>query len=868
MPAALLERQAELDLLGASCTRATAGHGATALVVGEAGIGKTSLVKGFLATLPTGSRALVGACEDLLAPRALGALRDAVRSTPGPLLEAVTSDADLETVFVSAAEELASRSRPTVLVVEDAHWADGATLDVLRYLGRRVHDLPALIIVTYRDDALGWDHPLRSLLGGLAGAEAIRLPLQCLSADAVGQLAAARDVDGDALFRLTDGNPFFVTEALASPTAAVPPTVVDAVMARVGALGPQAYTTLSQIAVVPAGLRLPLLRVLGGDAAAVAAAEQAGVLEVRGDIVGFRHELARRAVVQSLPGTQRIALNAAVVRALVAGGDDEPFRVLHHAAEAGDDETVVRYGLVAARAASRVGAHRQAASAYQQVLARGSRLDPAQRARVAEAYAWSLSNSNQPAAAARAAAQAVTEWERAGDDQRLVPALVTLSRQEWLTERPEAARASALRAVALASTHPGGYREALARLNLGGLLVVLDEEQDGVEQLRTALAACERLDERGLAALAHNYLGSAALQLGDVGGQVELEQSLEMARAAGRHDHAMRAYYNLVEGLWRLGRYEEAATWMDRAVAYSQDREFPVHAYMLTARRYRLLAMRGAWDEALAGLRDLVDGRGDPGMIGRETLPILARLLVRTGNPGATVTLRLAAEHSVRAGALEWVVPTGLAHLEQAWLTGSPEIADPHAASLWDRTDRPGMLVQRAEVMRYLRRLGRPTEPVDGGPEGFTAGLAGDWSAAADAWGRDGDPYERALELAESGEVDPTLEALDVLDSLGAAPAAKLVRLRLRALGVTRMPRRPLASTRANPAGLTDRQVEILRLVGSGLSNAEIASRLVVSTRTVDHHVSAILQKLGARTRREASRRIASLGLAGQDAAG
>ena len=182
MPAALLERQAELDLLGASCTRATAGHGATALVVGEAGIGKTSLVKGFLATLPTGSRALVGACEDLLAPRALGALRDAVRSTPGPLLEAVTSDADLETVFVSAAEELASRSRPTVLVVEDAHWADGATLDVLRYLGRRVHDLPALIIVTYRDDALGWDHPLRSLLGGLAGAEAIRLPLQCLSA--------------------------------------------------------------------------------------------------------------------------------------------------------------------------------------------------------------------------------------------------------------------------------------------------------------------------------------------------------------------------------------------------------------------------------------------------------------------------------------------------------------------------------------------------------------------------------------------------------------------------------------------------------------------------------------------------------------
>jgi len=179
---------------------------------------------------------------------------------------------------------------------------------------------------------------------------------------------------------------------------------------------------------------------------------------------------------------------------------------------------------------------------------------------------------------------------------------------------------------------------------------------------------------------------------------------------------------------------------------------------------------------------------------------------------------------------------------------------------LLERTDRPGLLVQRGELLVYLRRLGYPAEPFPGCPEPYAAALRGDWRSAAGAWLGEGDPYEHALELAGSGQVEPALEALTILDGLGAAPAVALVRRRLRGLGVTRLPRRPQPGTLTNPAGLTDRQLEILRLVADGLSNAEIAQRLVVSPRTVDHHVSAILAKLGVATRREAAARAAEFG--------
>ena len=824
---------------------------------GEAGVGKTSLVHAFLAAAAGRARVLAGACEDLLTPRALGPLRDAARSAAGgPLAVALSPRTDPDLVFTAACDELASPPSPAILVIEDAHWADGATLDVLRYLGPRVPSLPAVLLVTYRDDALARNHPLRGVLGAL-GSAATRLPLTRLTLDAVRQLAAATNVDPGELFRLTGGNPFYVTEVLANPDAVVPPTVVDAILARVGALSWEAQGALDRLAVVPSGAEVSLLRVLVGDLAPVAEAERAGVVEVRGEVVAFRHELARRAVAESLPASVRLDLNADVLRALLTRPDPDLFRVLHHAVEAGDDAAVVTHGTAAAREATRVGAHRQAAACYAQVLARGHLLTTARRAALGEAYAWALSNSNQLHFATDAAATAAELWQQHGDDSRLVRALVTLSRQQWLTERPAAARASGERAFELARPLGDSYQNALATLNLGGLLVLTDREKDGLAYLDEALRIAERCGATSVVALCRNYRGSALLQLGDRSGCDDLLRSMAQAAALGNHEYVMRAYYNLIEGLWRLGEYRQALGYLEQAENFGRDRDFRVYGYMFAARRCRLALMRGQWAAAEAGLRELLEGQDDPGMIGRETVPVLARVLVRQGSADAPEWLALAARHAAGANVLEWLVPTGLAHIEHAWLTGDRGQAGPYPRLLLERTDRPGMLVQRGELLMYLRRLGYPADPFPGCPEPYASSLRGDWRAAADAWLSEGDPYESAVELAESGQVEPASKALAILDGLGAKPAAAIARSRLRAMGVTRLPRRPQPGTLVNPAGLTDRQLEILRLVATGLSNAEIAHRLVVSPRTVDHHVAAILGKLGVHTRREAAARAA-----------
>ena len=860
MGAGLVERDAELAALVGSVDAAAAGEGSAMLVLGEAGIGKTTLIREFLRSVEGNVRVLMGTCDDLLTPRTFGPLRDAAAAVGGPLAAAFSGEPDRESVYRALLDELSHSDLPTILAVEDIHWADDATLDALQFVARRLQRLRAVVVLSYRDDELQPDH-LRQLLGALSGSTVRRLVLRRLSEDAVDRLARAAGMDRRAVFANTHGNPFFVSEVLSSPSSDVPANVVDAVLARVHQLSPETQVALDQLAVVPSHVESWLVTALLGGTGPLAEAEERGMVEVRPEGLTFRHELARHALEHSMPASRRMAFNRAVMEALLAHDHADLSRIVHHAVAAGEVPTILSYGPLAAREAAQAGAHSQALAHYEHVVTHLEALPDRAQAQILVEYAWQLYAAYRFGEAEEAAERAAQLWDRIGDRVAFGEALVAVSRASYMADRPVPARAAIEQAVRVLTGTGSTAAQAYAQTYYGAVLSLTDQFEAALEQLGPARELAERSNRPDLVALGLDYVGWTRVALGEERGVDDLRASLELARSIPHYEYVARAYTNLAEAFYHLRDHDALQRCIAEGVQYCTDHDLPAHAYSLQAHSAMLMMVRGDLVGSEELLRDLVAGVPDAGQLARLTLPTLGRVLARRGSPEAEQVLDRAWEIALRGDALLSLAPAGLARIEWAWLSGDLAGAQAQIDVLLDRTVAAGGFRWRGELLRYLSRAGLPVEAFTGCPEEWAAGLRGDWRAAAEIWERIGDPYERALELADSGEATPMVEALEILDGIGASAATRVVRRRLRGLGVTRFPRVRRAATTAERSKLTDRQLEVLALLAHGLTNAEIADRLVVSVRTVDHHVSAILTRLGAPTRRDAVRMAADLRL-------
>ena len=444
----VLERGAELDVLETALRRATGGTGSVVLISGEAGIGKTSLVRAFVLDRPDRARVLLGACDDLVTPRTLGPLRDAVRGAGGPLATALARG-DRDAVLSALLTELADGTRPTVLVLEDVHWADDATLDVLRYVGRRVVDLPAVVVATYRDEEVG--PSLQRVLGALGGPAVHRLAPARLSRAAVARLVGGTAATSAPLYRLTAGNPFFVSEMAAA--TGPPPSGRGARDGGRRGARPAAPSRSRRAdgagAAVRGALRrgLSLARAVVDDLGVLAGAERSGLLEMRAGTVAFRHELARRAVEAALPVAVRMQYNARVLAALLGRPDRDLARVVHHAVAAGDEAAVVAHAPAAARTANRLGAHTQEVALLEQALRHRHLLDPAEEAALWQEQAMALFTLDRVPDALDAGRRAAGLYEGLGASGPLAEVLITLALAHWALVQPREALATAERAV-------------------------------------------------------------------------------------------------------------------------------------------------------------------------------------------------------------------------------------------------------------------------------------------------------------------------------------------------------------------------------------------------------------------------------------
>jgi DNA-binding CsgD family transcriptional regulator len=840
----LLERAAQLETLAARYDDVqTHSRGRFVLVAGEAGIGKTALVRAFCAGRP---RVLWGACDALYTPRPLGPLADLAEEVGGELAGLVGDGATPADIVSALAAEL---RRPAIVVLEDLHWADEATLDVVRLLARRIESLPALVIATYRDDELDRAHPLRVVLGALPSRVADRVAPAPLSPAAVATLAGA-GIDHEELHRRTGGNAFFVTEALAGGGGA---TVRDAVLARCAPLAPPARAVLDAVAIVPLRTELWLLEALTDEPSALDACLASGMLRADRDAVAFRHEIARVAVEEALSPLERVRLHRRALAALAASADPDLARLAHHADAADDAQAVLRYAPAAGERAARLGSHREAAAQFARALRYERSADLLERL----SYECYLTDRIDDAIEARRAALELHEDpRRRGDAHRW------LSRLAWFRGDNATAEHEARLAVELLEPLEPGRELAMAYSNLAQLRMLARDEPATTEWGTRAIAIAERLGDTEILAHALNNVGTARLHRDLPEGRPMIERSLELALAAGLEEHVARAYTNLGAGLLDRRELAVADRYLGAGIEYCSDRDLDAWRLYMTGHRARLRLDQGRWDDAAdCALAVLTHpGAAVPSRI--TPLTVVGRLRARRGDPAPWEPLDEALALARATGELQRIGPVAAARAEARWLAGEePAIASETAAALALALERENRWLA-GELYAWRRRGGIEDEidPARVAPP-YRLELWGDAAAAAAAWTAIGSVYDAALALAQADSESAQRRGLDELQRLGARPAAARVARALRERGARDLRRGPREATRANPAGLTARELEVLALVAEGLRNAEIAARLFVSEKTVAHHVSAVLRKLDVQSRAQAGAEAARLGI-------
>jgi DNA-binding CsgD family transcriptional regulator len=810
----LLERDPAIGQLAEALDRAISGAGSVAAVLGEAGIGKTSLLDEVARRAEGRCRVLRAGCEALFTPRPLGPLHDIA-----PEL-GVDAGAPRERLFpavLAAAAEAA-----TLLIVEDVHWADRATLDLLKYLSRRITRAPLLLALSYRDDEIGTDHPLIFLLGE-SGPALRRIALPPLSREAVAQLGEGRE----GVFELTGGNPFYVTEVLAGGPAGIPPTVRDAVLARAAKLAPEARQVLELASLIPGRAELELL---DAPDKILEAATRCGIVRIEYGAVVFRHELARRAIEDSLSDLRRTPMHRAILGRLIEREKPSLARCAHHATGARDGTAILRFAPLAAAEAAAAGSHREAAAHFRTALQWAGVLDASVRASLLESLAYECYLTEQHKEALEHRVEATAIRHRLGDRRLEGDNLRWQSRLKWFLGLNAEARQSAAEAIALLEDHPG--RElAMAYSNQSQLHMLAQECEAAIAWGTRAIELATRLGDDEILAHALNNVGTSVVLTGDPAGFEQLERSLQLSLERGLPEHAARAYTNIGADAMRNRDYGRAGRILREGIDYCQERDLDSWRIYMTSWRARLHLEHGRWDAAAWDAQSVLDHRGTSPVSRVTALVVLGTVRTRRGDPGARPLLDEAQEVAERTGELQRMAPVAVARAEAAWLRGELRVAIEELHDALVLSNRLGETVERQPMALWLWR-------------------AGDRSSPRPAYPLCHDPYEEALALSDTGGAGELQRAIAILEQLGDGNLIHLLRQRLRSCGV----RGPGRSTRAHPAGLTAREAEILALLDEGLRNADIAHRLHVSTKTVDHHVSSVLAKLGVRTRGEAAR--------------
>jgi ATP/maltotriose-dependent transcriptional regulator MalT len=841
------------------------GGGHTVCIIGEAGIGKSSLTQYFINGIREKAHVFEGFCDFLFTPRPLGPLYDFANAFHPDLLQWLEEEGDRSRIFSRIFETLQRSSVPVVMLFEDIHWADEATLDLIKFLGRRIQKIRCLFILTFRDDEVFYGHSLKHVFGEIPTSTYTKIRLNRLSKETVSAMARQSQVPGDEVYRVSSGNPFFVKEILANYRHGVPESIKDLVMS-VFIRQPENVRELWElISIFPAGMDIWLLNKLYPEGlSSLDQTLQSGIILCDSETLRFKHELYRTILEDSISMLKKMQLHKLVLRHLIEQEDKTVtlVKVVHHAKNAHDWKVVETYAPKAALQAVSFGAHAEASRLYATAIQYCNRTGP-DLAFLYESYAYECYLTNQIREAIVGQEKALEIWRLERNKLKEGSSLRFISRLSWFAGNRDYAEEMGSKAIQVLEQLPPSKDLVIAYSNYGQLKMLCDDIQGTIAWTRKTLAMVDEFNLEDIKSHALNNLGT--IQTFDPSffkeGLSNLEKSLFIAIQNGYHEHAARAYTNIIAVLITTRNYAEAERTMIEGLKYCYDRDLESWTYYKMMLKTRLTLELGQWKDAEDTAAMLLMDSSHPEIVLIGAYTVQGILFARSGKPEeAFLNLDRARTLAVKMKEPQRSVPVACALLEYGWLYNAPETGKDFLEITLQLFTHSNNVWHFSELLYWMRLTGQALPPFEKLIEEVAYEIKGDWEHAAIGWRNKRCIFQLALALTHGGANDKR-EAFRILQELGAVAVIDRLKSELRNKGVSAIPRGSRKSTALNPALLTSRQVEVLQLLQKGLQNHEIAEHLFVSSKTIDNHLASIFSKLHVNTRTKAVAAAARLGI-------
>jgi DNA-binding CsgD family transcriptional regulator len=876
----VFEREREIALFDQCLDKTTFGQGSVVFVSGEAGIGKTTLLRMLAARAPGNWNIHWGSNDDLSTPRPLSPLLDIAQDiglSEHNLLNSKTIDrqSDIFGAFLGALRE---RKKPSLILFEDMHWADSATCDLVRFIGRRMSNLPLLWVLSFRDDEISLNHPLRRVIADLPNTDTIRMPLAPLTPIAiqamVQEAGLLNELPVTHLHRLTAGNPFFISEFLASksnngkPSAQLaaeaesnlPLTVRDAVLGRAQRLSEAARALLDLACLEPNRIEVDFLTRLheGPIAGLLGECIQAGVLRLSDDssTIEFRHEIARRAIESTLSMPFRAALHKRYAELI---DDDRPTdlaRKVYHAKRAGLGAVVLHWAPKAAEQAARLGAHQQAADHYKSCLAFTDLVGLEQKALLHELWSYEAGIAqviNEEVIRSRQIALEIRRHLK--HDREVGINLRWLSRFYWYLGRADQATTYAEEAIQVLEGIGAPRELAMAYSVRSQLYMLADQTDEAISWGNRAIALADTVGEIETKIHALNNVGTAQLFAHRPEGKEKLETSLALALEHGFDEHAARVYTNMSEYMVTYYHFAEAEHFLQEGIRFDNDHDLDSWTHYLVGWLAFLRCEQGRYAEAESIANSVLARPNLTPLMRLPALTVLGMVRMRAGHQDGYLLLQQASAIAEPLAEPQRTVTLECALCEAAWLRGDLASAIGHLSKAKASFAQGDNIYQDGEIGLWTRRCGIKLSDSTNQAAVFKleidAQSDSDYAKAGAAWKNLGAPYRQALALAHGGLPEMN-QAIAILTNLGARPALDWVRQRAMQLGLKGVRRGPYKASQESSFGLTAKEQAVLDLMLQDLSNQDIAKTLSRSARTVEHHVENIVSKLKAKNRAQA----------------